>query len=242
MVELHSLSSFFVPKDEREELKRLEKLVNKYESGLIQRVDWLDRLAFKSMEKKSRILKAIKNEVLIYMCLSISVVLNIELFCRPNLLIPASITSTNELVVWDLEMGKINPSEHKQIKLVRSLNRATDGAKFFTWVPSEANFFLLKTYYDIRKQCEGCMCYDFSHIENLISKKSVKDAPGVRDIDFVSCSRVVYQAMIMDWTRYLEAGIPHLLEDGINLVIRCSYKFMHYIGKVGLQCKDYGFH
>ncbi|KAI3817053.1 hypothetical protein L1987_10840 [Smallanthus sonchifolius] len=212
----------WVPKDEREELKRLEKLVNKYER-----------------------------------------VLNIELFCRggkiadlefmPNLLIPASITSTNDLVVWDPEMGKINPSEHKQLKLVRSLNRelrarrvktvatakyhmvaTTDGAKFFTWVPSE--------YYDIRKQCEGCMCYDFSHMENLISKKSVKDAPRVRDIDFVSCSRVVYQAMIMDWTRYLEADIPHLLEDGINLVIRCSYKFIHYIGKVGLQCKDYGFH
>lgn len=32
-------------------MERLEKLVNKYERGQIQRVDWLDRLAFKSMEK-----------------------------------------------------------------------------------------------------------------------------------------------------------------------------------------------
>ena len=32
-------------------MERLEKLVNKYERGQIQRVDWLDRLAFPAMEK-----------------------------------------------------------------------------------------------------------------------------------------------------------------------------------------------
>ena len=40
-----------VPKEERGEVERLEKLVNKYERGQIQRVDWLDRLAFKAMDK-----------------------------------------------------------------------------------------------------------------------------------------------------------------------------------------------
>ncbi|KAJ6387084.1 hypothetical protein OIU78_016911 [Salix suchowensis] len=40
-----------VPKHERGELERLEKLVNKYERGQIQCVDWLDRLTFKAMEK-----------------------------------------------------------------------------------------------------------------------------------------------------------------------------------------------
>lgn len=40
-----------VPKHERGELERLEKLLNKYEMGQIQHVDWLDRLAFKSIEK-----------------------------------------------------------------------------------------------------------------------------------------------------------------------------------------------
>ena len=39
-------------------------------------------------------------------------------------MIPSPIASTNELVtVWDPEVGKINPSEHKQLKLARSLNR-----------------------------------------------------------------------------------------------------------------------
>jgi len=40
-----------VPRHERGELERLEKLVNKYERGQIQRVDWLDRLTFKTMER-----------------------------------------------------------------------------------------------------------------------------------------------------------------------------------------------
>ncbi|PSS26868.1 Phosphatidylinositol 3-kinase [Actinidia chinensis var. chinensis] len=39
-----------------------------------------------------------------------------------NFLIPSPITTSNELVtVWHPEVGKINPSEHKQLKLARSL-------------------------------------------------------------------------------------------------------------------------
>ncbi|KAL7609297.1 phosphatidylinositol 3-kinase, root isoform [Lactuca sativa] len=123
---IHSTTPGKVPKDERGELERLEKLVNKYERGQIQRVDWLDRLAFKSMDK-IKDLESSKNGsshlfVLIDFCsFEHRVVLQES---GPNLLIPASIASTNELVtVWDPELGKINPSEHKQLKLARSLNR-----------------------------------------------------------------------------------------------------------------------
>ncbi|XP_022005232.1 phosphatidylinositol 3-kinase, root isoform isoform X2 [Helianthus annuus] len=123
---IHSTTPGKVPKEERGELERLEKLVNKYERGLIQRVDWLDRLAFKAMEK-IKDLESSKNGsshlyVLVDFCsFEHRVVLQES---GPNLLIPASITSTNELVtVWDPEVGKINPSEHKQLKLARSLNR-----------------------------------------------------------------------------------------------------------------------
>lgn len=41
-----------------------------------------------------------------------------------NLFITAPIGSTNEFVtVWDTELGKTNPSENKQLKLARSLDR-----------------------------------------------------------------------------------------------------------------------
>ncbi|KAH7537131.1 serine carboxypeptidase-like [Ziziphus jujuba] len=87
-------------------------------------------------------------------------------------------------------------------------------------------------YYDIRKKCEGSLCYDFSNMEKFLNKKSVRDALGVGDIDFVSCSTSVYEAMLVDWMRNLEVGIPGLLEDGIKLLV--------YAGEYDLICNWLG--
>ena len=87
-------------------------------------------------------------------------------------------------------------------------------------------------YYDIRKNCEGSLCYDFSNMEKFLGQKSVKEALGVGDIDFVSCSPTVYQAMLVDWMRNLEVGIPSLLEDGIKLLV--------YAGEYDLICNWLG--
>ncbi|KAB1219028.1 Serine carboxypeptidase-like 49 [Morella rubra] len=87
-------------------------------------------------------------------------------------------------------------------------------------------------YYDIRKKCEGSLCYDFSNMEKFLNQESVRDALGVGDIDFVSCSPTVYQAMLVDWMRNLEVGIPTLLEDGINLLV--------YAGEYDLICNWLG--
>ncbi|KAM7484229.1 hypothetical protein LguiA_000238 [Lonicera macranthoides] len=115
-----------VPKGERGELERLEKLMNKYERGQIQRVDWLDRLAFKAIEKvKER--ESIRNgSSHLYLVVDFCSFEHRVVFQESgaNFLIPSPIASTNELVtVWDPEVGKINPSEHKQLKLARSLTR-----------------------------------------------------------------------------------------------------------------------
>ncbi|PSR89928.1 Serine carboxypeptidase-like [Actinidia chinensis var. chinensis] len=87
-------------------------------------------------------------------------------------------------------------------------------------------------YYDIRKQCEGSLCYDFSNLETFLNQKSVRAALGVGNIEFVSCSSTVYQAMLMDWMRNLEVGIPALLEDGIKVLI--------YAGEYDLICNWLG--
>jgi len=87
-------------------------------------------------------------------------------------------------------------------------------------------------YYDIRKQCEGSLCYDFSNMETLLNEQSTRDALGVGTTEFVSCSSTVYSAMIRDWMRDLEVGIPTLLEDGINLLI--------YAGEYDLICNWLG--
>jgi carboxypeptidase C (cathepsin A) len=87
-------------------------------------------------------------------------------------------------------------------------------------------------YYDIRKECEGELCYDFSNLEKFFGNKEVREALGVGNIEFVSCSTIVYQAMLTDWMRNLEVGIPALLEDGINVLI--------YAGEYDLICNWLG--
>ena len=91
---------------------------------------------------------------------------------------------------------------------------------------------LMLQYYDIRKKCEGSLCYDFSNVEKFLNQKSVRDSLGVGKINFVSCSTEVYMAMLVDWMRNLEVGIPALLEDGINLLI--------YAGEYDLICNWLG--
>ncbi|KAJ7947872.1 Carboxypeptidase [Quillaja saponaria] len=87
-------------------------------------------------------------------------------------------------------------------------------------------------YYDIRKKCEGSLCYDFSNMETFLNRKSVKDALGVGDIEFESCSNDVYDAMYNAWMRNLEVGIPALLEDGIRMLV--------YAGEYDLICNWLG--
>ncbi|KAL5565792.1 hypothetical protein UlMin_028956 [Ulmus minor] len=87
-------------------------------------------------------------------------------------------------------------------------------------------------YYDVRKKCEGDLCYDFSNMEKFLNQKSVRDALGVGNLDFVSCSSTVYDAMMMDWMKNLEVGIPSLLEDGIKVLI--------YAGEYDLICNWLG--
>ncbi|GLT80762.1 hypothetical protein SLA2020_521850 [Shorea laevis] len=87
-------------------------------------------------------------------------------------------------------------------------------------------------YYDIRKQCEGSLCYDFSAMETFLNEKSVRDALGVGDLSFVSCSTDVYYEMTGDWMRNLAVGIPELLEDGIRVLL--------YEGEYDLICNWLG--
>lgn len=78
----------------------------------------------------------------------------------------------------------------------------------------------------------GQLCYDFSNVENLLNEQSVRDALGVGDIEYVSCSTTVYEAMVTDRMRNLEVGIPALLEDGI--------KMLAYAGEYDLICNWLG--
>lgn len=91
---------------------------------------------------------------------------------------------------------------------------------------------IIVQYYDIRKECIGSLCYDFSNMEKFLNLKSVRNALGVGSINFVSCSPSVYQAMLTDWMRDLEVGIPDLVDNGVKLLV--------YAGEYDLICNWLG--
>lgn len=78
----------------------------------------------------------------------------------------------------------------------------------------------------------GSLCYDFSNVETFLNMDTVRKALGVGDLEFVSCSSTVYSAMMEDWMKNLEVGIPSLLEDGIKLLV--------YAGEEDLICNWLG--
>ncbi|CAF2126983.1 unnamed protein product [Brassica napus] len=143
---------------------------------------------------------------------------------------------------YALEMGLITQAEHDRLEKIVPLCElsiklcGTDGTTsclasylvcntLFTGVMKHAGGV---NHYDIRKKCEGSLCYDFSDMEKFLNLQSVRKSLGVGDIEFVSCSTSVYQAMLQDWMRNLEVGILTLLEDGINLLV--------YAGEYDLIC------
>ncbi|CAL1385710.1 unnamed protein product [Linum trigynum] len=70
-------------------------------------------------------------------------------------------------------------------------------------------------------------------MENFLSEDTLKSALGVgNDIEFVSCSSEVYDAMMGDWMLDFEVGIPALLESGIKVLI--------YAGEYDLICNWLG--
>ncbi|KAE8652007.1 hypothetical protein Csa_021698 [Cucumis sativus] len=136
---------------------------------------------------------------------------------------------------YALDMGIITKSQHRRINLlVPPCELAigacgTDGTlscmtsyyvcnAIFTSIMLHAGDM---NHYDIRKKCEGSLCYDFSNMEKFLNQQSVREALGVGDIEFVSCSPTVYKAMLVDWMRNSEVGIPALLEDGS----RCLFEY-----------------
>ncbi|XP_027163790.1 serine carboxypeptidase-like [Coffea eugenioides] len=147
---------------------------------------------------------------------------------------------------YALDMGIISDSDHDRINKVLPVCETaiklcgTDGtiSCLASYLVCNAMFSSIMAhagdinYYDIRKKCEGSLCYDFSNLDNFLNQKTVRNALGVGDLDFVSCSPTVYQAMLVDWMRNLEAGIPALLEDGIKLLV--------YAGEYDLICNWLG--
>ncbi|MCO5601679.1 hypothetical protein L7F22_055802 [Adiantum nelumboides] len=133
------------------------------------------------------------------------------------------------------DLNKLYPACDLSIKMCGTSGKVTCVASFLV-CNSIFNGLMAMigtvNYYDIRKECSGRLCYDFSKMETYLNQQTVKDALGVGHRKFVSCNPLVYEMMLVDWMRNLEVGIPTLLEDGIKLLV--------YAGEYDLICNWLG--
>jgi hypothetical protein len=53
--------------------------------------------------------------------------------------------------------------------------------------------------YDIRKECIGPLCYDFSRLQRYIDQEEVRDALGVGDRQWTECDPKVHADLMGDW-------------------------------------------
>ncbi|XP_058099119.1 serine carboxypeptidase-like isoform X1 [Magnolia sinica] len=146
---------------------------------------------------------------------------------------------------YALDMGVIKQTDHDRInkivpvcELSIKLCGSSTLACFASFVVCNSIFSSIMlvagdmNHYDIRKKCEGSLCYDFSNMDKFLNQKSVREALGVGKRKFVSCSPIVYEAMITDWMKNFEPGIPALIEDGIKVLV--------YAGEYDLICNWLG--
>jgi cathepsin A (carboxypeptidase C) len=88
--------------------------------------------------------------------------------------------------------------------------------------------------YDIRKPCEGDLCYDFTNIDTFLNLESTRQALHVSDEvkEWKSCNTLVNVMFVQDWMKNFEKNLIPLLEDDIRVLI--------YAGDVDYICNWMG--
>jgi len=85
--------------------------------------------------------------------------------------------------------------------------------------------------YDIRKQCDGALCYNFDSIVSWINQKAVRSKLGVGDRTWQTCSNGVYQYLIDDFERGYLNLIPTILS---------KIRVIFYNGEYDFVCNHFG--
>eukprot|EP00775_Hariotina_reticulata_P005749 gene5749-5989_t len=74
--------------------------------------------------------------------------------------------------------------------------------------------------YDIRKECEGPLCYDFSDADKFLNSAAIRKALGVPDkARWQECNMLVHAAFYGDFMRDFSTKLVPLLEDDIRVMI-----------------------
>ena len=75
--------------------------------------------------------------------------------------------------------------------------------------------------YDVRKECVGDLCYDFSPIGKFLNQKSPSEEGRRREAigSWERRNMEVHEKMMGDWMRDYEPFIPEMLENGVRGMI-----------------------
>jgi carboxypeptidase C (cathepsin A) len=87
--------------------------------------------------------------------------------------------------------------------------------------------------YDIRKECEGALCYsEFEVLDRYLNQPSVRKALGVGDREWESCNMEVHSDFMGDWGHNYDVVLPELLSAGVRVMI--------YVGDQDFICNWVG--
>jgi len=73
--------------------------------------------------------------------------------------------------------------------------------------------------YDIRKPCDGQLCYNFNGAISFMNRADVQTSLGVKSTNWQPCSDTVNQMFSQDWFKTFNTTIPPLLENGVRVLI-----------------------
>jgi serine carboxypeptidase-like clade IV len=79
--------------------------------------------------------------------------------------------------------------------------------------------------YDIRKPCNGPLCYDFTAEETFMNLPDVQASLGVpAGTYWTECDNLVHSYLTQDWMTNLEKNIPAMLAAGVRVLVYAGDK------------------
>lgn len=105
-----------------------------------------------------------------------------------------------------------------------SICQLTSFSPIMAWHPN-------MNVYDITKDCDGALCYDFTLADKFLNLKTTQQALGVKK-EWVGCDFGVYEDMSMDWLKRFDTHVADMLDDGIRVLI--------YAGELDFICNWLG--
>jgi cathepsin A (carboxypeptidase C) len=73
--------------------------------------------------------------------------------------------------------------------------------------------------YDIRKPCNGALCYNFNGAITFMNRADVQAALGAQPTTWTPCSDMVNGMFSQDWFKDFNYTVPALMENGVRVLV-----------------------